>query len=101
MNSKKIGQKFEKKCRKRGMKLTKNSGSMFHQKGDARYGRFFVECKSTEKKQYILKEGDINKTWRHADIEGLYPAIVLDLNGRELVIIDLEILDAIKGLDFL
>ena len=63
------------------------SGSMQGLKGDVTHDSFLIEAKSTKTDRYNLT----SKTWRtieyHANLKGKRPLMVIDLDGRRLVVI--------------
>lgn len=99
MNSKRKGQKYERKRASKGLKLTPNSGAGKHKKGDGTQGNFLVDCKTTDKTQYIVKKREVDTLWNHATQEGKYPAFLINIGDKELLLLDagwLEYLEEVQ-----
>jgi Holliday junction resolvase len=75
-----------------GGKVQPGSGSVWYAKADVKSQRYAIECKYTDKQQYTLKLAEIDKLRREALFEGKQWALHLRLAGRELVIMDAQML---------
>jgi Holliday junction resolvase len=64
------------------------SGAVSFDKADVRTKAFRIECKQTEKKQYILKLETLLKIRQEARIQGQQPALALDICGEKFYILE-------------
>lgn len=77
----KMSRKQEKSgCKKLGVAPTVGSGNK-HKKGDGQSKSRQVEFKSTEKKQYTLKQADLEKLWHNARVNGQEAIFVIRFGG--------------------
>lgn len=72
------------------------SGNQWHSKADVKSKRFVVECKTTEKDQYILKKKDLDALRRIAIFERREWAFQIDLNGMPVVVMPLSALEELE-----
>lgn len=88
-NIKKRSQKQEKSVAKKfRAKLTPASGALWAAKGDVRTDKFLIECKTTEKRYYVLTA----KVWEKIAEEALKdhmrtPLMVIDLEDSERYVV--------------
>lgn len=80
-----------------GMKLRKASGAGPHAKADALYGKLLVEMKYTEANSYSLKKETLETLWKQASNEGRYPALLANINGLEVLVVDPSWLEELKS----
>ena len=73
-----------------GGRRTPASGAFWHHKGDVRTKQFLMELKYTEKSSITLSKRVWDKIRREAILDGRLPAMVLDIQGRRLVVLDME-----------
>ena len=81
-------------------KPTIASGALYFQKADVRNDLWLVECKTTQKSIYILKESIWNKIEKEAIKDGLrHPLMQIDLLDGEINLVVMNYFDFI-GYDF-
>lgn len=73
-----------------GGKPTAGSGAFWSRKGDARADDLLVEAKRTDKASYSIKKAIWEKIRREALLDGRMPVLALEIQGRNLVVIDEE-----------
>jgi len=75
-------------AREAGGRRTAGSGNQPGNKGDVRTDRWLVEAKTTTAKGYTVTMA----TWRKIELEAhrklLEPALIIEIDGRQLVIVD-------------
>lgn len=73
-----------------GGKVTPGSGNQWMHKADVHTNDYIVECKSTVKKSYSIKEADFTKLYYQAIIENKIPLFEIEFSetGRTLVLMD-------------
>lgn len=79
------GRKYERNC-KIG-KPTVGSGNKWFDKGDRNTENFKIELKSTSHNSYSLKKETVEKIQAEAKSSGKDWAMLIDLNGTELLIV--------------
>lgn len=68
------------------------------QKGDVKTERFLVECKFTDKTQYVLKLDTLNKIAKEALQAGREPLLSLDIYGKQFFVVPREVfLELVKA----
>lgn len=80
-----IGRKYERKNKKRG-RLTVGSGNQWFDKGDLELKKFLVELKATKHKSYAINQATIEKIRYEAQQQDKYWAMLVELNGIEILI---------------
>lgn len=75
-----------------GGKVIPASGAGAHFKGDVITDEFLVECKQTDKMQYILKLDDYVKIKTQANLMRRTPAMVVGFGRERLAIVDVNFL---------
>lgn len=98
MKSFNIGRDFEKRNQHRG-RLTIGSGNLKQDQGDLEMKNFWVSLKATSKKQFPLKIFDIEEISRIAEDKSRYWALLLEISGREFVVLDSSWLDYLDDRD--
>jgi hypothetical protein len=78
-----IGRNGEKKAIK--LLLRPGSGSLWFAKADICISNMLGEVKTTEKKQFILKEKILEKIFLEASQEGKVPYIIINFNDYSLI----------------
>lgn len=71
-------------------KPTAASGAFWSHKGDVRSEDFLVEAKTTEKASYSLKKEIWEKIRREALLDGRMPVLAIQIQDRNLVVLDEE-----------
>lgn len=72
------------------------SGNRWYDRGDSTNERFVVDNKRTDKRQYILKAGELEALCALALAEGKEPMLQLDMAGREWALISMNTLLALQ-----
>lgn len=70
-----------------GGRTTPGSGARWHSKGDVTTREWMVECKRTDKKQYILKAAEMKKLIVEALRDGKQPMMVVDMQGERYAVL--------------
>lgn len=78
-----IGRNGEKKTIKQMSRMA--SGALWFAKGDINIDNILGEVKTTEKKQFILKEEIMQKIFLEATGESKIPYLIINFNGFSLV----------------
>jgi hypothetical protein len=73
-----------------GGRTTPASGAFWSRKGDVRTGEFLMELKCTDKGSISISKAVWEKIRREAILDGRTPALVLQIQDRNLVVIDQE-----------
>ena len=83
--TKKLGNKFEKKCQR-----TINSGALWFNKGDLRYGDYVIDAKYTDKKSFSITLSILEKIWGEALSMNKEPMLQIGVprNEKELFVLD-------------
>ena len=69
--------------------VTPGSGNGWKQKADVHSDNLLIECKTTTKKSYTLKEEDFTKLYYQSVIENKIPVFEIEFeSGRTLVVLD-------------
>ena len=66
------------------------SGAFWARKGDARNEDFLVEAKRTDKASISIKKQVWDKIRREALLDGRYPVLALQIQDRNLAVLDWE-----------
>lgn len=74
-----------------GGRVVRASGALPGKGGDVEAGRFLVEAKRTDKRQFTFKLETWQKIEDEAALAGKTPAMVLDMGGRRLAILELAL----------
>lgn len=69
---------------------TAASGAFWSRKGDVRSSRLLVEAKTTEKASYSIKKEIWEKIRKEALLDGRMPVLAIQIQDRNLVVIDEE-----------
>ena len=82
-----------------GGSTTPGSGNGWIVKADVRTESLLIECKTTTKQSYSLKDEDLRKLWEQALIDGRMPVFEIEFaaTGRTCVVLDKE--DFLSGLE--
>jgi hypothetical protein len=73
-----------------GGRATPASGAFWHSKGDVRHPDYLMELKRTDKASITLSKQVWEKIRREALLEGKAPALVLQIQDRQLAVLDWE-----------
>ena len=66
------------------------SGAFWSRKGDVRTNDLLVEAKTTQAASYSLKKAIWDKIRREALLDGRIPVLAIQIQGRNLVVLDEE-----------
>lgn len=66
------------------------SGAFWTRKGDVRSADLLIEAKATEKASYSIKKAIWDKIRREALLDGRLPVLALQIQDRNLVVLDEE-----------
>ena len=73
-----------------GGKAVPASGAFWHSKGDVRSDAFLIEGKATMHASFSVKKAIWEKIRREALLTGRIPVLMLRIQDRDLVVLDLE-----------
>jgi len=77
------GRRYEKKLAKKlGGRAQPASGALPFFKEDIELGKFLIQVKRTDKKQYTLKAKDLKDLVRHAVKIGKEPVMIIFMDGK-------------------
>lgn len=79
-----------------GGRRTPGSGNGWVKKNDVRSPDLSIEAKTTAKKQFTLKADDLERGERHALLDGRDFVFVIEMNGREWVVLAREDFDLLR-----
>lgn len=83
-----------------GGKTQKASGSGWNNRNDVKTPRFLVECKRTDNEKSIsLKLIDLRDVEQHALIEGLLPAVSVEIKDQRFFVVPDWVFHEITGHD--
>jgi hypothetical protein len=86
-------------ARDTGGRRTPGSGSQEHAKGDVKEDEWLIEAKQTVSPRYSLTLS----TWRQIEVQAIRasrsPALVVEMAGRKLVVIDYNTFLSMRGND--
>ncbi len=84
-----FGLKKEQECADRlGAEVTLGSGADYAHKGDFALNDFLVEHKATLKESFSIKGKTWDKILKEASAKGKIPAMIININGRSLVVME-------------
>ena len=69
---------------------TPASGAFWHRKGDVRSKEYLLEAKYTDKKSISVNKAVWEKIRREALLDGRTPGLVLQIQDRKLIVLDME-----------
>jgi hypothetical protein len=72
------------------------SGNGFMHKADVRTIDFLIECKTTTKRSYSLSLDTILKVEREAILDGREFALFLQIDGRNVVVVDEDVFQTMR-----
>lgn len=73
-----------------GGRVTPASGAFWSMKGDVRSTRLLVEAKRTDKSSLSIKRDVWEKIRKEALIQGLLPVLAVEIQDRQLAVLDWE-----------
>lgn len=79
-----------------GGRRTPGSGNQWHTKNDVRTPTMSFEAKTTTKGQYTLKARELEEGEKHALVDGRDFVFVIEMNGREWVVLSMEDFELLK-----
>lgn len=71
-----------------GGSVSPGSGNGWIRKADVRTPDYLIECKTTTKNSYSITREIWEKLWKQALIEDRTPMLLVDINGRTLMVAD-------------
>ena len=77
-------------AKKTGGTTTAASGSFWSRKGDVRSVDLLIEAKQTDKASYSIKKQIWDKIRREALLDGRIPVLAIQIQDRNLVVLDEE-----------
>ena len=78
-----------------GGRVTRASGATWRDKSDVSTPLFLIECKTTIKRQFTLKLGDLINAERHALLDGKTMVFQIEMGGRTWTVMADEDLHAL------
>ena len=73
-----------------GGRPTPASGAFWHRKGDVRSRDYLLEAKYTDKQSISVSKAVWEKIRREALLDGRMPGLVLQIQDRKLIVLDME-----------